>query len=174
METFSASLAVCEGNSPVTGEFPAQKPVTWSIDVFFDLRLNKRLSQQSWGWWFETLSHPSWLHCNGGSGKKSALTLNGEVLEEVPRYILPTTNKGSLKHLIQEEINTKILDDIGNEAENKDRHWMGSRENIKVGKRPPYMEKLTRKQCNVKKMQEHQWSYEVQFWSITMQSWWVR
>ena len=29
-----------------TGEFPAQKPVTWSFDVFFDLRLNKWLSKQ--------------------------------------------------------------------------------------------------------------------------------
>ena len=39
------------GNSPVTGEFPAQRPVTRSFDVFFDLRLNKRLSKQRWGWW---------------------------------------------------------------------------------------------------------------------------
>ena len=39
METFSALLALCAGNSPVTGEFPAQRPVTQSIDVFFDLRL---------------------------------------------------------------------------------------------------------------------------------------
>ena len=44
METFSASLAICAGNSPVPGEFPAQRPVTRSFDVFFDLRLNKRLS----------------------------------------------------------------------------------------------------------------------------------
>ena len=44
------------GNSPVTGEFPAQKPVTRIFDVFFDLRLNKRLSKQSWGWCFETPS----------------------------------------------------------------------------------------------------------------------
>ena len=42
METFSALLAICAGNSPVTGEFPAQRPVMWSFDVFFDLRLNKR------------------------------------------------------------------------------------------------------------------------------------
>ena len=48
----------------VRGEFPAQRPVTRSIDVFFDLRLNKRLSKQSWGWWFETLSCPLWRHCN--------------------------------------------------------------------------------------------------------------
>ena len=52
------------GNSPVTGEFPAQRPVTQSFDVFFDLRLNKWLSKQSWGWWFETLSRPLWRHCN--------------------------------------------------------------------------------------------------------------
>ena len=45
METFSALLAICAGNSPVTGEFPAQRPVTRSFDVFFDLHLNKRLSK---------------------------------------------------------------------------------------------------------------------------------
>ena len=39
MITFSALLALCAGNSPVTGEFPAQRPVTRSFDVFFDLRL---------------------------------------------------------------------------------------------------------------------------------------
>ena len=64
MEAFSALLAICAGNSPVPGEFPAQKPVTRSFDVFFDLRLNKRLSKQMWGWWFETLSCPLWRHCN--------------------------------------------------------------------------------------------------------------
>ena len=40
METFFALLALCAGNSPVTGEFPAQRPVTRSFDAFFDLRLN--------------------------------------------------------------------------------------------------------------------------------------
>ena len=49
METFSALMVLCAGNSPVTGEFHAQRPVTRSFDVFFDLRLNKRLSKQSWG-----------------------------------------------------------------------------------------------------------------------------
>ena len=63
METFSALLALYAGNSPVTGEFPSRRPVTRSFDVFLDLRLNKRLSKQSWGWWFETLSHPLWHHC---------------------------------------------------------------------------------------------------------------
>ena len=77
-------------NLPVTGEFPSQMPVTPSFDVlvglkifffisqsensttaistphdvFFDLRLNKRLSKQSWGWWAETPSSPLWRHCN--------------------------------------------------------------------------------------------------------------
>ena len=64
METFSALLALCAGNSPVLGEFPAQRPVTRSFDVIFDLRPNKRLSIQSWGWWFETLSCSLWRHCN--------------------------------------------------------------------------------------------------------------
>ena len=56
MGTFSALLAICAGNSPAPGEFPAQRPVMRSFDVFFELRLNKRLSKQSWGWWFETPS----------------------------------------------------------------------------------------------------------------------
>ena len=41
METFSALLALCEGNPPVTGGFPSQRPATQSFDIFFDLRLNK-------------------------------------------------------------------------------------------------------------------------------------
>ena len=47
METFSALLAICAGNSPVPGEFPAQRQVTQSFDVFFDLRLNKRLPREA-------------------------------------------------------------------------------------------------------------------------------
>ena len=47
------------------GEFPAQRPVTRSFDVFFDLRLNKRSSKQPWGWWFETPPWSLWRHCNG-------------------------------------------------------------------------------------------------------------
>ena len=65
METFSALLDLCAGNSSVTGEFSAKRPVTRSFDVFRDLRLNKWLSKQSGGWWFETPSRPLWRHCNG-------------------------------------------------------------------------------------------------------------
>ena len=46
METFSALLAICAGNSPVPGEFPIQRPVTRSFDVYFDLRPDERLSKQ--------------------------------------------------------------------------------------------------------------------------------
>ena len=63
MESSSALLAICAGNSPVTGEFPTQRPVTRSFDVF-DLRLNKRFSKQSWGLWFETPSYSLWRHFN--------------------------------------------------------------------------------------------------------------
>ena len=65
VETFSALLALCAGNSPVTRSF----------DVFFDMRLNKRLGKQSWGWWSETPSSPLWRHCNVYSqATQSALT----------------------------------------------------------------------------------------------------
>ena len=58
MEAFSALLAICAGNS-------TQRPVTWSFDIYCDLRLNKRLCKQSRGWWFETLLCPLWRHSNG-------------------------------------------------------------------------------------------------------------
>ena len=64
MEAFSALLALCVGNSLVTGEFPSQRPVTRSFDVCFDLRLNKRLSKQSRRRWFETQLRLLWRHCN--------------------------------------------------------------------------------------------------------------
>ena len=64
METFSALLAICAGNSLVTGEFHAPRPVTRNFDVSFDLLMNTRLSKQWWGWWFETPSCPLWCHCN--------------------------------------------------------------------------------------------------------------
>ena len=64
METLFSLLAICAGNSPVTGEFPAHRPVTRSFDLSFDLRLNKRLNKQSWGWWFETPWRSLWRHRN--------------------------------------------------------------------------------------------------------------
>ena len=74
--TFRCMMTSSNGNifrvtSPLCGEFtgpdefPAQMPVTRSFDVFFDLRPNKRLSKQPWGWWFETPSWSLWRQCNG-------------------------------------------------------------------------------------------------------------
>ena len=68
MDTFSAL--------PITGEFPAQRPVTRSFDIFFDLRLNKRLSKQWWGRWFETPSRPLWRNCNASRESKVGATLS--------------------------------------------------------------------------------------------------
>ena len=72
METFSASLVFFAGNTPVTGEIPAQRPATRSFEVFFHLLLNKQLSKQPWGWWFETLLRPLWRHCNEAKWLKGA------------------------------------------------------------------------------------------------------
>ena len=65
METFSALLTLWGGNSPIASEFPSQRPVTRSFDVFFDLHLNKRLSKPSRRRWFETPPPSLWRHCNG-------------------------------------------------------------------------------------------------------------
>ena len=66
-EIFPVLLGLCVGISPITGEFSAQRPVTRGFDVFLDLLLNKQLSKQSWGWWFETQSRSLWCHYNGVS-----------------------------------------------------------------------------------------------------------
>ena len=65
METFSVSLALCEGKPPVTCGFPSQRQVIRSFDVFFDLRLNKRSSKQLRPQWFETPSLSLWRQYNG-------------------------------------------------------------------------------------------------------------
>ena len=82
MEAFSALLAICAGNSPVTGEFPIQRPVTRSFDVFFDLHLNK----QSWGWWIETPSRSLWRHCNGYKCRAKHAVTRARVLSQ-PQYL---------------------------------------------------------------------------------------
>ena len=64
METFSALLSFCEGNPLVIEGFPSERSVTGGFYVFFDRRLNKRLSKQLRRRWFDTPSHPLWRHCN--------------------------------------------------------------------------------------------------------------
>ena len=64
METFLMLLALSEGHPPVISGLLAQKPVTRSFDVFFDLRLNKQLSKQSRHQWFEMPLCSLWRYCN--------------------------------------------------------------------------------------------------------------
>ena len=88
IEAFSAILAICAGNSPVTGEFPSHRPATRSFDVFFELCLNKRLCKQSWGWWFETpLRHHYDVsvmlsHFQGAHNSRGAVRMRCEPLSE--------------------------------------------------------------------------------------------
>ena len=90
----SALPALCVGNSPSTGEFPSQRPVTRSFEVFFGL--NKRLSKQSWGWWFETPSCSLWRHCkvcgvSFHAGSRYSQTQNSIVQTEltIERWFAP-------------------------------------------------------------------------------------
>ena len=73
MKTFSALLTLFPGNSLVTDEFPPQRPVTRSFDIFFDQRLNKRLSKHSTRRWFETPSCSLWHHCNESINSADAI-----------------------------------------------------------------------------------------------------
>ena len=73
METFSALLAFC-----------AQRPVSRSFDVFFDMRLNKGLSKQSWRWWFETPSSSLWRHRNEYNHNKAKH--NGNLIANKVKY----------------------------------------------------------------------------------------
>ena len=89
---FSALLAICAGNSPVTGEFPTQRPVTRSFDIFFDLRLSKRLSKQLLDCWIETPSHPLWRYCNVITPlSDSQMKQTGEVLFDLWLLVIPLT-----------------------------------------------------------------------------------
>ena len=88
-ETFSALLTLCTGNSPVTGAFPPQKPMTQRFDVFFDRRLNKLFSKQSRSRWFENPSRSLWRHCNDyvcvheKTGHVTMSITNGNVLNNI-------------------------------------------------------------------------------------------
>ena len=44
---------------------PRTKASDAELSCFLWSALNKRLSKQWQGWWFETPSCPLWLHCNG-------------------------------------------------------------------------------------------------------------
>ena len=65
MEVFSALLVICAGKFTGSRWISRTKASDVELWCFFDLRPNKRLSKQSWSWWFETPSCPFWRHSNG-------------------------------------------------------------------------------------------------------------
>ena len=65
---------------------PRKWPVTRTFDIFFDLRLNKRLNKQSWGWWFEILWCPLWRHCNDTTLNKEYFILFWSILFNKKSY----------------------------------------------------------------------------------------
>ena len=95
MKTFSTLPALCAGNSLVTSEFPSQRPVTQSFDVFFDLCLNKLLSKQSRRWWFQMPLCSLWRHCNDGLVQDCSISIANalEILESCTKpsiyWLLP-------------------------------------------------------------------------------------
>ena len=75
------------------GEFPTQRPVTRSFDVFFDLRLNKRLDKQPWGWWFETPSWSLWRQCNVSTQQRKWFETNNEIITDTELLSCHTKHK---------------------------------------------------------------------------------
>ena len=116
METYSALLAICAGNSPVPGEFPSQRPVTRSFDVFFDLRPNKRLSKQSCGWWIETPPCSLWCQCNG----QTWTSRMGPRLM-IPKYVRNTGN--TTGHVSMAAISSTTILVLHQEMSKCRRHW---------------------------------------------------
>ena len=60
-------------NSPRRGQWRG------ALMFFFDVRPNKQLSKQSWGWWFETPSRSVWRQCNETQGWYIITSRNGNV-----------------------------------------------------------------------------------------------
>ena len=76
MTSSNGNIFRVTGHLSGPGEFPTQRPVTRSFDVFFGLHPNKRLSKQWWGWWFETLSRVLWRHRNVAVSNQPVLPID--------------------------------------------------------------------------------------------------
>ena len=124
METFSALLTICAGNSPVPGEFPTQRPVTRSFDVFFDLRLNKRLGKQSWGWWLGTLSRPLWRHHSDILHGNVLQAMNGVCCHKTPMFTRVTASLSLTEPTTQTAPTATLIDRLRSNP----RHWYPDRD----------------------------------------------
>ena len=77
---------------------PQIKASDAEFDVFFDLRLNKRLSKKPWGWWFETPSRPLWRHCNESGVKWAAWRLKSPAMDCLFSLWMLTSKKTPKHH----------------------------------------------------------------------------
>ena len=145
MEKFSTLLALCAGNSPVTGEFPTQRPVTRSFDASFDLRLNKRLSKQSWGCWFETPSRSLWRHGNDRRHK----------LETCSTVTPPTANDIAINNFRNDLSETDIAPIISSDRTTDPNSEYANFERIIT---PSYEKHFPEKRVKFNK-HKHKWSY---------------
>ena len=101
METFSALLALCAGNSLVAGEFPSQRPVTWSFDVSFELCLNKRVNNHEDG---ELRRHRA--HCDVIVMFCIKLGMNDDMVYRLPDQVLALFGidlefQGQIAHILR-------------------------------------------------------------------------
>ena len=90
------------------GEFPTQRPVTRSFDVFFDLRLNKRLSKQPWGWWFEPPSWSLWRHRNAKVPWDLRLCLVCGVVEDGEHFVTNCSITQAERRSLYSKISCKV------------------------------------------------------------------
>ena len=76
-------------NSPHKGQW------RWAFIFSLICALNKRLSNQTWGWWFEKLSRPLWRHCNLMAcrlfRRKTVIRTNADILPITLYLISPCT-----------------------------------------------------------------------------------
>ena len=106
IETFSVLLAICAANSPVTGKFPALKPVAWSFDFFICAWINGWVNNREAGDLRRTPSRPLWRHCNGAviypTDSQLVGTLFTHDISATIRYILvcvdSSTNEFKLRN----------------------------------------------------------------------------
>ena len=107
METFSALLALCEGNPSVTGGFPSQRQETWRFDIFFD-----RLSKQSRRRWFETPSRPLWRYCPAMFHKYSGYDMIWTISLFCLQYLCDKTSRERLTNTASQNLANTVLTNV--------------------------------------------------------------
>ena len=107
METFSALLALCEGNPSVTVGFPSQRQETRRFDIFFD-----RLSKQSRRRWFETPSRPLWRYCPAMFHKYSGYDMIWTSSLFCLQYLCDKTSRERLTNTASQNLANTVLSNV--------------------------------------------------------------